>query len=106
MITEPRLSAELVTLYLQDIATNFAELTAQFKSSDPRLIRNTLHTMKGSCRQVGALSLGDLIERMEGRLHASGIDATRPGIHELLKSFALLRSEMEQYLSSHEEVDS
>jgi hypothetical protein len=100
MATEPRITSELVALYLEDTTANFTLLKKSLQFSDPGPIRMTLHAMKGSCRQIGGLTLGDMIEQMEARLQNGQIDAIRTGVPDLESSFALLRREMERFLST------
>jgi HPt (histidine-containing phosphotransfer) domain-containing protein len=95
LLAEPLVWLELVQWYLEDTEANLVRLEQQVLRRDTGEAGMTLHSLKGSSRQIGGLSLGDLVEKMEGTLHSDGVDATRPALPGLRLALESLRSEME-----------
>lgn len=93
--TDPQVWLEVVMCFLEDSASNLARLDQEISRSDTRAAGLTLHTLKGSSRQIGALHIGNLFEEMEISLQQDGVDAARPFLSGLHAAYDSVRAEME-----------
>jgi len=94
----PHLVAELVELFLRDAAADLEILNEQTKLLDAEAAAMTLHSLKGSSRQIGGLAMGDLLEAMEDLLRWHGVEAIRDYLPVLGFAFQSLRTEMEYWI--------
>ena len=95
---EPEPVLELVNLFLDDTAANILSLHEAIAAGTSNQLLGLLHGLKGSCRQIGALKMGEIAERMEGTVQSSpnaALDAS-----EMDCAFQTLRVEMEARLRS------
>lgn len=94
----PHLVTELVELFLRDAAADLETLNEKTKRFDAGAVVMTLHSLKGSSRQIGGLAMGDLLEAMEDLLRVHGLDAIRDCLPLLELAFQSLRTEMECWM--------
>ena len=94
----PHLVTELVELFLRDAAADLESLNEQTKRLDAGAVAMTLHSLKGSSRQIGGLAMGDLLEAMEDLLRLHGVDAIRDCLPLLALAFQSLQTEMECWM--------
>ncbi len=65
---DKELAKELLTVYLEDSGECLQRLGEQLLCRDEGEIAKSLHRLKGSGRQIGAMKLGDIAETMEDDL--------------------------------------
>ena len=97
-LTEPALIAELLQLFLRDAAASMEGLAEQTKVFDIAATARTLHTLKGSCMQMGGHMMGQLLEEMEERLRDHGIEATCELLPILRAAFQAMRAGIENWM--------
>jgi HPt (histidine-containing phosphotransfer) domain-containing protein len=92
---EPHLVAELIQLFLKDASADLARLSEQIRLGDMRAVSITLHSLKGSAKQIGGLQMGGIVEEMECNLRSgktAGMHRSLPGLETAFRS---LCTEME-----------
>jgi HPt (histidine-containing phosphotransfer) domain-containing protein len=94
-VEEPQFLVELVQLYIQGTTANLALLQEQISLGNKKAVSETLHALKGSCRQMGAMKMGDILDEMEESLVSGGGDATCESLVTLEAAFHSVRWEME-----------
>jgi CheY-like chemotaxis protein/HPt (histidine-containing phosphotransfer) domain-containing protein len=77
--------------YLGGVETQLAEIEAAAREGDTERLRDVAHTLKGSSRNVGAMRLADVLERLQ---HGNGGD-TDELIRGAREELARVRPEME-----------
>lgn len=95
---EPALMDELFHLFLEDATVSMYELTEQTRLADELEIARTLHTLKGSCSQMGGDAMSQILEEMEERLRGRGIEAVSELLPALRAAFQALRSGIEDWM--------
>jgi HPt (histidine-containing phosphotransfer) domain-containing protein len=93
---EPESARELLSLFLEDTAANLLILQAAIRAHDSSRSLALLHSLKGSCRQIGALTMGDIAERMEALAEVSSHSV--PDTSELTNAFHGVRLEIQDLL--------
>jgi CheY-like chemotaxis protein/HPt (histidine-containing phosphotransfer) domain-containing protein len=97
IIAEDReLAKELLTIYLEDSSECLQRLGEQVLRRDEGEIAKSLHRLKGSGRQIGAMKLGDIAETMEDDLSIGNFSLATKKLAQLETSFELVRHEMER----------
>jgi len=94
-VEEPQFLDELVQLFIQDTTANLVLLQEQRSLGNEKAVGQTLHALKGSCRQMGAMKMGDILDEMEESLVRDGGDAMRESLVTLESAFHSVRWEME-----------
>lgn len=84
---EEGMADQLLTMFLRDAAALIKELRAAVAVADVRHARETAHRMKGSCRQLGLVALGDACEHLEQSAALGNIDACRTPMNEVEAAF-------------------
>ncbi|WP_414633354.1 Hpt domain-containing protein [Acidisarcina polymorpha] len=90
-------------MYLEDTAVNLHRLKEAAASNDMHTISMALHALKGSSRQIGGLTLGNMLEAAEECFRArgmAGVDKSFPGLEV---AFTTLRLEMESMIIALED---
>jgi CheY-like chemotaxis protein len=77
--------------YLTEAEAHLAELAAAARDGDTERLRHTAHTLKGSSRNVGAMRLAAIFERLQD-LSGDGAEAL---LAEARAEFAVVRPELE-----------
>lgn len=93
--TEPALMADLLRMFLMDAAASVDKLSKQATAADAVAAARTLHTLKGSCSQMGGQHMERILEEMEERLREVGIETTRELLPALKVAFQELREAIE-----------
>ena len=90
----PDVVSDLLRLFLCDAAVRLDILREQALNFDALAITKSLHTLKGSCFQIGAQRLGTLIQDIES-CYAAGqcLDVVQL-FHPVDEAFASLRTEL------------
>ncbi len=94
---DPDTGTELFTLFIDTANTNLAGLGGALETSDNASVKRLLHSMKGSCAQMGALTVADLCGRLEGSALAGDLPAVRNQLRELETGLARVKGEMEAW---------
>ncbi len=83
---------KLIDSYLNNSTKLIRELQGMAGSvqQDDFVIR--IHSLKGSCRNIGALQMGDLCERMEKHARAGNFSKIKQDLEKLNSEFDLVRS--------------
>ena len=79
---------EIVEIYLQDTPERLAAIKAARESNDQPLYTRSVHTIKGSSANVGAIEVRSLAERLEQRSKQEPLADLDAGVAELEKAFA------------------
>jgi hypothetical protein len=95
LVDEPQLLIEIIQLFIQDATVNLEMLRRQASLSDEKAVSMTLHALKGSCRQIGGLVMGDMLEKMEASLPLDGVEAVRESVVSLELEFQRLHLELQ-----------
>ncbi len=85
---------EIIELFLHDAAAELSNLKQHTELNNMTAVAMTLHTLKGSSKQVGGLQMGDTVEAMEVSLQSGDRDSVRKGLPELEIAFDELQSQM------------
>ena len=88
--------AELVELYLVDARSHLVDLEQQTMRNYADATARTLHSLKGSSRQIGAERFGGQIEDMEIYLEAHAAADASQFLSGLHLAFEALRAEMNE----------
>ena len=96
---DPPAGEELLRLYLEDTASTLVQLAQYAEKGDLKGVLRSVHTLKGSCRQIGATRMGDLAEHAESCLGSSGLENAALQIHYLRRSFQPVRREIQATLN-------
>ncbi len=99
----PEVVAELIQFYLEDTATGLNALREQLLRLDKPAAMRSLHGLKGSCRQIGGLRLGDLIEDLETRFQNNEVEDARQSLRLVETGFELLRLELQCRMTALEQ---
>jgi PAS domain S-box-containing protein len=78
----PGMAEELLALFADTTPALLEELRAAVERHDPQAVARTAHELKGSCRNMGAVAMGELCASLErgGTDRAAAVDA----LHDLL----------------------
>jgi len=72
---------DLFSSFVRTLESNLAGFSAAFAASvsrgDHTGAERAAHTLKGACRQLGALALGDLFAEIERSAHAGNYDEAK-----------------------------
>jgi HPt (histidine-containing phosphotransfer) domain-containing protein len=94
-VEDPQFLDELVQLFIQDTTAKLTVLQEQRSLNNTKAVGETLHALKGSCRQMGAMKMGDILDELEERLARDGSDAAHESLVTLESAFHSVRWEME-----------
>lgn len=78
---------ELLELFKTDTATRLQEVDRALILKDLSLVRNQMHALKGSARQIGAEGLAAICEQIE----AAGLRALESEVPQQLRELKILR---------------
>ncbi len=100
LVDEPETAHELLTLFLESTQTCIEQLNEASVARNKEDALKLLHGVKGSCRQIGALAMGDAADSMESRMHAWRPPDPFLEIWPLENAFEKVRTEMEVRIRS------
>jgi PAS domain S-box-containing protein len=92
LVEDPATVHELLTLFLEDTAAKLRTLNEAVGRGNAQDLLNLLHGMKGSCRQIGALKMGDAAEAMEETVEGGDLTLETSALES---AFEGVREEME-----------
>jgi PAS domain S-box-containing protein len=93
---DPAIGSDLVQVFLEDTASSLLALRHAVERGDATSVNKTLHSLKGSCLQIGALAVADLCESMEGAAALPEVATA----DELERRFRAVRAAMEDHLQN------
>ena len=96
---DPSVAKELLVLYLEDAAASVDRLNRLIVLGDKFECRKTLHSLKGSSLQIGALKLGGVAEGLEAKVIQGNFLASED-VLELKTSWESVRFEIERAIVS------
>ena len=91
MSDEPDMGADLLRLFLEDSSKSVAALRDAVSKRDADGTARILHSLKGSCAQMGGMAMANLCLRME----QGGLEGNAAGMVEVESQFNFLRKAME-----------
>lgn len=94
---EPRFLADLFRSYLEDGAARLDAIRAAAGAGDTVAIARIAHTLKGSCLNVGADPLADLLNRIDKAAKAGELP-DEGALRACAEEFARVRSALGPYL--------
>ena len=92
---------QLIEMFIEDAAERLATLREKMRSGETKAARDLLHSMKGSCRQIGALTTAEIAAQMEQGISSEAGDQLTEQLRNLAARFASTRTCMEEYLASY-----
>jgi HPt (histidine-containing phosphotransfer) domain-containing protein len=95
---ECALVGELLHMFLVDAGALMEVLTEQTRLADVTAIARTLHTLKGSCSQMGGQVVSQILEKMEEQLRQGSLETSRELLPGLRVAFESLRAGIEDWL--------
>jgi HPt (histidine-containing phosphotransfer) domain-containing protein len=94
-VEDPQFLDELVQIFIQDTAAKLTVLQKQRSLNDTKAVGETVHALKGSCRQMGAMTMADMLNEIEESLVSGAFDdRTREFLVTLESAFHAVRREM------------
>ena len=94
-VEDPQFLDELVQLFIQDTTAKLSVLQEQRSLNDTKAVGETLHALKGSCWQMGAMKMADMLNEMEESLISGAFgDPSREFFVTLESAFHAVRREM------------
>jgi HPt (histidine-containing phosphotransfer) domain-containing protein len=94
--SQPDIWLELVELYLKDASSSLATLEEQLLHADSEAAARTLHSLKGSSKQIGGLAVGERSAQIEDEVSRGEWHAARQAFPGLSLAFQSLHREMEE----------
>lgn len=88
----PQVWLELTQSYLDSAGAQLADLDRQLSLPDASAAARTLHSLKGSSRQIGGMTVGDIAEELESETETG---AMRERLPDLNSAFDELRAQIE-----------
>ena len=93
---DPSAGSDLLQVFLEDTINHLAVFRKALENEDAAAVSKILHSLKGSCRQMGALAIADFCESMET---AAAFPAEEDR-QELEVRFTQVREAMEHHLET------
>jgi PAS domain S-box-containing protein len=90
---------EVLQLFLDESVSLMSDIHAGF-SEEPDKLSRSVHTIKSSSRNVGAMRLGQVAEKMEALIKAENIDAAKEYLDEFQEIYIETHSQIKKYIES------
>jgi CheY-like chemotaxis protein/HPt (histidine-containing phosphotransfer) domain-containing protein len=94
----------IVDIFVKDTAQRLTAFALILDAGDRPALATLTHTLKGSCRNIGALGMTRLCQDIEGALEKGIIESCRTMIDELKNEFVRFRHALEVELPSLQEA--
>ncbi len=91
---------EVLQLFLDESVTLMSEIHAAFEEETDNLTR-TVHTLKSCSKNVGAMRLGDLAEKMEAFLVNKDVESAKASLDELQELFTQSHLLMKKFMQDN-----
>ena len=95
---EAEAAAELIQMFLDDAASSLEKLDRALAENSPDRVTRLLHSMKGSCGQMGALKISQLCAGLESGALTGDLSGARLRFPEMRSAFSEVRHLMEGLL--------
>jgi CheY-like chemotaxis protein len=88
----------VIEAYLEDVPKRLAELRLSVAGNDPDATLRVAHTLKGSCRNIGARRLAELCEALERMAGNSDLASASETLHLVEEEFVQVRLALDEEL--------
>src|SRR5579884_129654 len=92
---DPEFAREVVGVFAQATAQSLTEIRAALTAGDSALLERLAHSLKGSCRTLGAALLGEICAQVEARGKAGDIPGAELLVASAEEAFAQLQNALE-----------
>jgi len=97
-------ATELIQMFLDDTTASLEKLDEALAAGVPDRVSRLLHSLKGSCGQMGAVKIARICEELERSAGAGELDPTRLRLAEIREKFAGIARVMAGLLPSRREA--
>ena len=97
-------ATELIQMFLDDTTASLEKLDEALAAGVPDRVSRLLHSLKGSCGQMGAVKIARIFEELERSAGAGELDPTRLRLAEIREKFAGIARVMAGLLPSRREA--
>jgi len=94
---DPNFLRELIDMFLQDVPERIAEIEQALLRQDAVLLTRAAHTIKGSCSNFGAASLGKISLEMEQQGKRAAFAEASASLPTLKAEFALVATALQPF---------
>jgi len=91
---------ELIEAYLSDTRTRIDDVRAAVIAKDSYQLRELAHSLKGSCINIGAVSLAQWCQKAENMAKEGELEGVSDVVDEIQRQFAEVRSALIQELGA------
>ena len=102
LIGSVRVYKDVLTQYYKNIEKKKQIILQAYENGDWGRYTTEVHALKSSSRQIGAMELGDLAEKLEKAGKASDLSFIKQHTSELLEKYQSLRDRLTPYFSADE----
>lgn len=78
---------ELIEAYLSDTRVRIDEVRAAVAAGDAYQVRELIHSLKGSCSNIGAFALAQCCQKAENMARAGELDGVDAMVEEIQRLF-------------------
>lgn len=83
---------DLIEAYLSDTRIRIDEVRAAIGEQDAHQVRELVHSLKGSCCNIGAVTLAEWCQKAENIAREGELDGVMPVIDEIQRQFVEVSS--------------
>jgi HPt (histidine-containing phosphotransfer) domain-containing protein len=91
---------ELIEAYLSDTRTRIDDVRVAVIAKDTYQLRELAHSLKGSCSNIGAVTLAQWCQKAENMAKEGELEGVSDVVDEIQRQFAAVRSVLIQELGA------